>query len=1097
LGGFQLIYNDRPVTSVNQARQQSLLAYLLLHSDAPQSRQHLAFLFWPDSTERQARANLRHILHQLRHSLPDAERYLHVDAHTLHWRPDDTFWLDTAAFKRGIIRADRAQDRQAARAALEESVELYRGELLPGCYEEWILPARDRLSQKHVTALERLIELCREQMDYAAAVGYARRLLRHDPVHEATHRQLMQLHALNGDRARALSVYHACATTLQQELGVEPSPATQAVYEQLMNQEWSSAAGQQRARPPGAAVAAPRLIGREDEWELLQAAWRTATGGNCHFVLISGEPGIGKTSIGEHLLVWASQRSVPTARTRAYAAEGRLAYAPVTEWLRSEALREHLCRLEDVWLSEVARLLPETLVRRPDLAAPQPMTESWQRQRLFEALARAVLLGNRPLLLHIDDLQWCDQETLEWLHYLLRFDPEACLLVVGTARPEEVGADHPLERLVKSLRAAGQLTAIQLGPLDADETAVLAQEVAEHELDASILAQLYAETDGIPLFVVETVRAGLLGDVEEEGVKGASSSRAPPRSRAGPPLPPKVYAVIQSRLNQLSPPARELASLAAIIGRSFSFDVLAQISHSDEDTVMRGLDELWQRRIIREQDASAYDFSHDHIRDVAYAGISPVQRSLLHRRVALALESLHASDLDRVSSLVAAQWEFAGHVDRAVASYQRAGAVAQRVYANAEAINHLTRGLRLLAKLPQTPCRDQRELELLTALGVSLVAQKGYAADEVGEAYVRAHTLCRRLGHPPSAPVLRALAIACVARNELPQAFDYGNQLLDLAEREQDPITRVEGHYVLGVTSFWQGEFVRGRKHLEQAIAHYDPAHHGTHIATYAQDPQVICLCRLAFTQWCLGHPDQAMRTSQEAVALAKGLGHPHSQAYVFAWTALLYHHRREIEATIHWSEATIRLSSRHGLPLWQGMGETLKGWALAAQGHTEAGIEQMQAGMATFRTTGSVFVISYFSALLAQVEGERGNAEQGLARLAQALAVVEKHGERWCEAELHRLQGELLLAGGEDPAQIEASYRRAIEVARKQSAKALELRAVISLVRLWRGQGKNNQARDMLGEIYGRFTYGFETADLNEARALLEALNGVDVNRI
>jgi DNA-binding SARP family transcriptional activator/predicted ATPase len=1087
LGGFQLIYNDQPITGINQARQQSVLAYLLLHSDAPQSRQHLAFLFWPDSTERQARANLRHILHQLRRNLPDVERYLSGDTQTLHWRPDGGFRLDVAAFESAIAQADEAQDGQATRLALEDAVELYRGDLLPGWYDEWVLPERDRLSGKFVTALERLVELCREAADYAAAIGYAQRLLRHDPVHEGAYRRLMQLHALNGDRARALSVYHTCATILQQEFGVEPSPATQEAYRRLVNQEWSpTAVAQQPARTPGAPAAAPRLIGRRGEWEQLQAAWRTALRGRSGFVLISGEAGIGKTCLAEELLLWANQRGVPTARTRAYAAEGRLAYAPVTDWLRSEAYREHLSRLEDVWLSEVARLLPETLVGRPRLAAPLPMTESWQRQRLFEALARAVLQGDRPLLLHIDDLQWCDRETLEWLHYLLRFDVEARLLFVGTARPEDVDADHPLGALLHGLRDADQLTEIDLGPLDADETAELAQDVASYELDESALAQLYDETEGVPLFVVETVRAGLAEGADGRGVKGIGSSPTLPRLHASAPLPPKVCAVIQSRFNQLSAPARELASLGAIIGRSFTFDVLARASNDDEDAVVRGLDELWQRRLIREQGANAYDFSHDRIRDVAYAEISPVQRSALHRRVAQALESLHAADLDTVSGLIAAHWEQAGNLDRAIAFYQGAGVVAQQVYANAEAIGHFARGLQLLTTLPRTTLRDQRELELLTALGVPLVAQYGYAADEVRAAYVRAHALCHRLGQPHSAPVLRALAISCAARNQLSRAYDYGNELLDLAERDQDPVTRVESHYVLGVTAFWQGEFSYSREHLEQGIARYDPAHHATHIAMYAQDPKAICLSRLAVTQWCLGYPDQASRTSEEAVALARAMGHPFSQAYVFAWTALLHNHRRDLQATLNWAEATIRLSSQHEWPFWLGIGMFLEGWALSAQGKVEIGIDQMNAGMATFRTTRSDFLTSYFAALLAQLESELGEAEHGLAMLAKTLTLVKERGESWCEAELNRLQGEVMLAHRSDPAQVEASYRRAIEVARKQNAKSLELRAAISLVRLWLGQGKVLQARQMLAKTYGWFTEGFDTADLKETMDLL-----------
>jgi DNA-binding SARP family transcriptional activator len=384
LGDFRLVYDSTPVTSVNAARLQSLLAYLVLHRNTPQPRHYLAFLFWPDSTEAQAHTNLRNLLYHLRHALPDADRFLYADSQTLRWWADAPFTLDVAGFESALAQAEQAEqtgDQAAVQKALEEAVGLYRGDLLPSCYDDWILSERERLSQAFLEALERLILLLEDQRDYRAAIGYAQRLLRHDPLHEATYRRLMRLHALSGDRAGALRAYHTCATVLQRELAVEPSLATREAYERLLHTDALP------APPPVEPVAISPLVGRHQEWAQLQKAWQAASVGGLHFVLVAGEAGIGKTRLAEELLQWADRQGMATASARCYAAEGGLAYAPVVAWLRARPLPP----LESVWRSEIARLLPELLVEQPDLSPPGPLTEAWQRQRLFEALARAIL----------------------------------------------------------------------------------------------------------------------------------------------------------------------------------------------------------------------------------------------------------------------------------------------------------------------------------------------------------------------------------------------------------------------------------------------------------------------------------------------------------------------------------------------------------------------------------------------------------------------------------------------------------------------------------------------------------------------------------
>lgn len=733
LGDFLLVSGDAPVTTFTVPRLQSLLAYLVLNRAAPQDRAHLAFLLWPDSNEGQAHSNLRKLLSQLRQTLPQADAFLSADRRTLQWRPaspDSSWTLDVLEFERALTQAtqaEQAQDLKTVRRALGLAVPLYRGDLLPSCYDEWILPERDRLRQLFSQAAERLLVLLEQDRDYDEAISTARHLLRYDPLHEATYRHLMRLYALRGDRAVALRVYHSCATALERELGIEPSDATRQAYQALLQMDGLSSARATAPMPRG--TTAP-LVGRKPEWGQLQIAWRRSASGHPHLVVLGGEAGIGKTRLAEEMVAWVSRQGMTTAHARCYAAEGRLAYAPLTAWLKADAVQTSLSTLDELWLTEVARLVPDLLAQRPDLPRPDPMTEGWQRERFFEALARALLGVRQPLLLLLDDLQWCDQETLTFLHYLLRFGPQAQVLLLGTVRSEETPSEHPLVSFLSALQREGLLTEMALGPFDMTETTCLAECIAGHQLDPALANDLYQETEGNPLFVVEMLHAGTL-----ERRKTEWHLATMPQSLLTRPaslLPPTMQAVLAARFAQLSLLARELASLAAVMGREFSFTVLVRASSISEEALVQGLDELWQRRIVREQgagDSEAYDFSHDKLRELAYASLSPAHRRLLHRRVAEALEEVQKDDLDAVSSQLAAHYERAGLVARAIPYYQRAGLVASRIYAHAEAIAAFQRAAALL----EAPSPERPKPEQWGELSASLYEHLGDGLDVTGK----------------------------------------------------------------------------------------------------------------------------------------------------------------------------------------------------------------------------------------------------------------------------------------------------------------------------------------------------------------------------
>jgi len=1086
LGDFRLLRDSQPLMAVATARMQSLLAHLVLHQGASQSRAHVAFLFWPDSSEKQALTNLRHLLHKLRNALPGSDELIQTDHGSLSWNPRALVTLDVADFARALAEAEQAlqkSDDAGARHALESAVALYRGELLPSCAEDWIVPQREHLRRDFAGALERLVRVLEDARDYAGALRHAQRLQQLEPTHEATACTLMRLHALAGDRAAALQVYKDCVAVLRRELAVGPGDNLRELHARVLGGE---------PMPAKAAVGSPSgpraqelpLRGRHTEWQTLKRTWARASQGHPHLLVILGEAGIGKSRLAEELCMWVERQGGAVARTRSYAAEGRLAFAPAAQWLRSPALRPQLARLDPVWRAEVARILPEEpALARAKPRAPEKAQEGWWRHRLFEGLSRAVLAGRGPLLLLLDDLQWTDQETLEWLRFLLRFAPDARLLVIGTVRIEELNPGHLLHRLLLDLRRDDQSAEIQLGPLSYVEARLVAADVAGRHLSGEEATWLYRETEGNPLFVVEQVRAGLRGLAATAGGQTLAASAA----ADDPSLPPKVHAVITTRLAQLSPAARELAGVAAVVGRACPFEVLAGVWGRSEDMTVRALEELWQRRILRETGAGVFDFTHDRLRDVAYMEASAPRRRLLHHRAAELLEQRNATNPEPVWAQVAAHFEAAGMPLPALAAYQRAADAAKRVHANEEAIRLFQKALVLLRALPPTSETAGEELGLNTALGACLVASHGYPDPGVWGVYERAIELCRQLGRPTEAPILRALAIASLTSGDLRRSEALGHELLALHAQGRDPIIHVEGHYVLGVSFFWLGRFADARAHLGESLDHYDLRRRDTHISLYAQDPRAICLCRLAWTLWYLGYPEQSQARLDEALALARELRHPNTESYVLSFGAQLCLDMREEPRAAELLETLEKITARHTVVFWEFRQKILTSLQRAASNREMKCIEQAEANMTVFARVGNLVNFSQFLGFKARVYLQCGAIRDGLAAIDEAFALLGRIDERFFNAELHRLRGELLVAQGSAPAEIEACFQQALRLSREQQSKSLELRAAMSLGRLWQAQRKKRQARELVATVYAWFSEGFATADLRDAHALLE----------
>ena len=775
----------------------------------------------------------------------------------------DAVTLDVAQFESAV------RDPAASLEVLQGGIERYRGDLLPGIYDDWLEPDRERLRRAFVEALVHLADRLEERREYREAMAVTRRLIAVDALDERAYRGLIRLAGAAGDRSAGLHAYHACATVLNDELGVSPSQETQAAYEALL-------AGDRAEEAPARPSEAPpqnRLVGRAEPWAALGAAVEEARAGHPTMALLTGEPGIGKSRLAEELVRWARTLGVAAAYGRCYAAEGGLVYATPATWLRTEPFRGGLRQLDATWLTEIARLLPELLAEAPNVPVPEPMTESWQRPRLFEAITRAVR-ASAPALLVLDDANWSDDDTLEWIHYLLRADPPIPVIVLLSVRSEELTSNGRIQALTLDMRERGGLREIELRGLTADETVELAELTADRPLYPAERSTLFEETDGHPLLVVELARSGLPTDVADP--RRASPLPESLRSQGpGHLLPARMRSVIAARLDQLTPDARRLVELGAAFGRDFGFEALAAASDLDEPAVVAALDELWRRRLVRERSLGTYDVSHDRIRDVAYSETPPARRKILHRRIAQALELLHGPDLDPVAGQVAAHLEAAGQTRRAGELYERAADVASRVSAFAEVMRDLDRALALLAFEAPSRARDEHELALLFRRSPALNAVEGYTSPRQQATFERARELAEGLDRPRdvSIAIIGAIAVAIVA-GRIDEAIESSEVGVARLSHPDDESATFVG---LGGARTSRGDLEVAIAAFRHAVESYRPGHSRPTMPA-AADPAAFACAWGAHALWLNGQTDEALRWSAEAIRRAEALDHPYTR---------------------------------------------------------------------------------------------------------------------------------------------------------------------------------------------------------------------------
>jgi TOMM system kinase/cyclase fusion protein len=841
------------------------------------------------------------------------------------------------------------------------------------------------------------------------------------------------------------------------------------------------------------------LVGREQEVALLLERWAQVKDGLGQVMLLSGEAGIGKSRLvqvlKEHLTTEPQAWLTPCQCSPYYQ---NTALYPLIDLLervalcfeREESLEQKLSKLEGfvvqygLPLAETVPLLA-ALLSLPLSAdyAPLTMSPEQQKQQTLHALLTILLriATQQPLFFVMEDLHWVDPTTLELLSLLVDQGPTARILALWTFRPD----------FSPPWRGRSHLTQVTLHRLPRQQATEMTARVAHGKtLPPEVVEQVVAKTDGVPLFVEELTKMVLESDLlqEREG-RYELTGPLPPLA-----IPTTLHDSLMARLDRLAT-VKGLVQLGATLGREFSYELLQAVSPWDESTLRRGLHQLVEAEFLYQQGLppqATYIFKHALIQDAAYQSLLRSTRQQYHQRIAQVLEAQFPEIVTTEPELLAHHYAEAGLLAQALPYWQQAGQRASERSAHLEAMAHLTKGLEVLTTLPDTPERAWHELELQIALGPALMAIQGWGSPAVEQAYSRARALCRQVGDTPQLfPVLWGLWGWYQMRGALGMAQGVGEQLLALAQGTHDRALLLLAHNVLGDNAIWLGDFAAARAHMEQGLACYDAQqHHPLAIRYGGFDPGLHSRYHAAFALWALGYPDQALERSQDALTLARALAHPQSWASAAAHVAMFHSLRREWQAAQELAEAGMALAREQGFPLWLAWGTIQWGWALAEQGHIEAGIAQIRQGLAAWRATGTELIRPYFLGLLAEAYQKGGQTTAGLGAIDEALALVQQHQETFCQAELYRLKGELLLSlSAGHAAEAEACFHSALEIARRQSANSWELRTTMSLARLWQYQGKRTEARELLAPVYGWFTEGFDTADLQEAKALLEEL--------
>ncbi len=831
-----------------------------------------------------------------------------------------------------------------------------------------------------------------------------------------------------------------------------------------------------RSRLDVAAGRLTRFVGREVELATLVERWERAADGEGQNVLVVGEAGVGKSRLAYQLRerlatiphTWLECGASPYTEDTpfhpviALVAQG-LAFTPADT--PAEKVEKIERGLRDLASPETVALLADFLGLPPP--TPLALNPDVQRRKTMELLAQwnLALAAIQPLVLLVEDLHWCDASSLELLGRLIAQSATARMLFVATTRPE----------FTVPWPARSNLTTLQLARLTKRQAREMVTTLVGETIPAETLEALVARADGVPLYVEELTKA-----VAEPGT-----------ARGADAIPTTLAGSLMARLDRLSA-AKEVAQRAAVLGREFGYPLLAAIAEMDDAGLRQGLARLVDAEIVfqrGEPPEATYTFKHALVQEAAYESLLKRTRQQLHGRVVEVLRERFPERVESEPEVVARHAEAAGRSDDAIRYYGQAGERAQAGSAHEEAIGQLRKAIVLLETQPAAAERDKHEVSLQLTLGGSLIRARGYAHPETATAYERAAALGGAAGDAEQLGVAgTGMAICYYMRGEIERGRSLAAEIVTVAEGRGDREWALIGHTNVGIPEYFQGKFASSLAHCERAIALYDSAQHHGLGPVLGGDQGMAALNCSAWNLWHLGQPDAALAPIREALALARGLDDPFNLAYALFSETALHWLRRDVAAQRERATEVVALSEAQSFPFWLGLGRAYQAAARVMAGDIPA-LHEIMDGLALAAETGSQAGAPQLFMLLAEAQRAAGQLAEAQGTVATALTVAAQTGQFYFDADLHRLDGDLLLATGGPGDEAAARYHRALSTAHEQGTRSLELRAATSLARLWRDQGKRAEARALLAPVYGWFTEGFDTRDLQDAKALLEEL--------